>query len=110
MASTRLQIKGKRDRALLALLLACGLRRHELAVLTVGHLIYTDSPARNSRAQNVASGKLDFGRAIRKLGYHKQVRSRLPRITPDKRFDLIEAALAVKDPANSPPHAPGQPR
>src|SRR5215471_17131401 len=32
------QMKGKRDRALLALLLACGLRRHELAVLTVGHL------------------------------------------------------------------------
>ena len=32
------QIKGKRDRALLALLLACGLRRHELAMLTVGHL------------------------------------------------------------------------
>jgi site-specific recombinase XerD len=31
-------MKGKRDRALLALLLACGLRRHELAVLTVGHL------------------------------------------------------------------------
>src|SRR5215468_6763611 len=30
------QMKGKRDRALLALLLACGLRRHELAVLTVG--------------------------------------------------------------------------
>ena len=32
------QMKGKRDRALLVLLLACGLRRHELAVLTVGHL------------------------------------------------------------------------
>src|SRR4051795_12532472 len=32
------QLKGKRDRALLAVLLACGLRRHELAVLTVGHL------------------------------------------------------------------------
>jgi site-specific recombinase XerD len=32
------QMKGKRDRALLALLLACELRRHELAVLTVGHL------------------------------------------------------------------------
>jgi site-specific recombinase XerD len=31
-------MKGKRDQALLALLLACGLRRHELAVLTVGHL------------------------------------------------------------------------
>jgi site-specific recombinase XerD len=32
------RIKGKRDRALLAVLLACGLRRHELAGLTVGHL------------------------------------------------------------------------
>ena len=32
------QMKGKRDRALLALLLARGLRRHELAVLTVDHL------------------------------------------------------------------------
>src|SRR5437764_8831084 len=32
------QMKGKRDRALLALLLACGLRRHELASLTVDHL------------------------------------------------------------------------
>ena len=30
--------KGKRDRALLAVLLACGLRRHELAGLTVDHL------------------------------------------------------------------------
>src|SRR5260370_25709623 len=37
-APDREQMKGKRDRALLALLLACGLRRHELAVLTVGHL------------------------------------------------------------------------
>jgi site-specific recombinase XerD len=32
------QLKGKRDRALLALLLACGLRRRELAELTFGHL------------------------------------------------------------------------
>ena len=32
------EMKGKRDRALLALLLACGLRRHELASLAVGHL------------------------------------------------------------------------
>ena len=32
------QTKGKRDRALLALLLACGLRRHELASLTVAPL------------------------------------------------------------------------
>ena len=32
------QMKGKRDRALLAVLLACGLRRHELASSTVAHL------------------------------------------------------------------------
>ena len=31
-------LKGKRDHALLALLLACGLRRHELAKLSFGHL------------------------------------------------------------------------
>jgi site-specific recombinase XerD len=34
----RQRLKGKRDRALLALLLACGLRRHEAVALTVGHL------------------------------------------------------------------------
>src|SRR6202165_3158474 len=32
------RLRGKRDRALLAMLLACGLRRHELAELTVDHL------------------------------------------------------------------------
>jgi site-specific recombinase XerD len=32
------QLKGKRDRALLALLLACGLRRHEVAKLSFGDL------------------------------------------------------------------------
>jgi site-specific recombinase XerD len=37
-APDRDRLKGKRDRALLALLLACGLRRHELADLTFGHL------------------------------------------------------------------------
>lgn len=31
-------LKGKRDRALLSLLLACGLRRHEVAELTADHL------------------------------------------------------------------------
>lgn len=38
MAPNHERLKGKRDRALLALLLACGLRRHELASLTVGDL------------------------------------------------------------------------
>jgi site-specific recombinase XerD len=37
-APDRDRIKSKRDRALLAVLLACGLRRHELAALTVDHL------------------------------------------------------------------------
>ena len=37
-APDREKLKGKRDRALLALLLACGLRRHELAELTFDHL------------------------------------------------------------------------
>jgi site-specific recombinase XerD len=37
-ATDRAGIKGKRDRALLALLLACGLRRQELAKLTLDHL------------------------------------------------------------------------
>src|SRR5258708_6596347 len=32
------QLRGKRDRALLAILVACGLRRHEVAELTVSHL------------------------------------------------------------------------
>ena len=37
-APDRERLKGKRDRALLAVLLSCGLRRHELAKLTFGHL------------------------------------------------------------------------
>lgn len=37
-APDREQIKGKRDRALLALQLACGLRRHELAKFSFRHL------------------------------------------------------------------------
>jgi site-specific recombinase XerD len=32
------QFRGKRDRALLSILVACGLRRHEVAALTVDHL------------------------------------------------------------------------
>jgi site-specific recombinase XerD len=37
-APNRQRLKGKRDRALLSLLLACGLRRHEVAELTIDHL------------------------------------------------------------------------
>ena len=37
-APDKQRLKGKRDRALLALLLACGLRRHEVAELTIDQL------------------------------------------------------------------------
>jgi len=37
-APDRQRLKGKRDRALLALRLACGLRRHEAVALTLDHL------------------------------------------------------------------------
>ena len=37
-APNQQQVKGKRDRVILALLLACGLRRHEAVALTLDHL------------------------------------------------------------------------
>src|SRR5271169_5242249 len=41
-APDRERLKGKRDRALLSVLLACGLRRHEVAELAVDHLQQRD--------------------------------------------------------------------
>jgi hypothetical protein len=41
-APGRERLKGKRDRALLSVLLACGLRRHEVAELAVDHLQQRD--------------------------------------------------------------------
>jgi site-specific recombinase XerD len=37
-APDRERLKGKRDRALFAILLSPGIRRHEFAELTIGHL------------------------------------------------------------------------
>jgi integrase len=44
-APDREQLKGKRDRALLSLLLSCGLRRHEVAELSIDHLQQRSSTA-----------------------------------------------------------------
>src|SRR6266853_1099488 len=50
-APDRERLKGKRDRALLALLLACGLRRHEAVALTLG-----SSPAARRALGHCGSG------------------------------------------------------
>ena len=44
-ATDRATLKGKRDRALLGLLVFCGLRRSEIAALTIGHLQTRDGHA-----------------------------------------------------------------
>jgi hypothetical protein len=75
-APDREQVKGKRDRAQLALLLACGFRRHELAKLSFrhlqqreGHWAIVDLRGKASRSNNSGSGlgvspieRLDDGR------------------------------------------------
>jgi integrase len=64
------QMKGKRDRALLALLLACGLRRHELTVLTVD---WTTAAGINAGSlfRRVSSAGKVWGEAVtEKLVWH----------------------------------------
>jgi site-specific recombinase XerD len=49
-APNRQRLKGKRDRALLALLLACGLRRHQAVSLTLDHLQQREEHWTNCRS------------------------------------------------------------
>jgi site-specific recombinase XerD len=75
----RQRLKGKRDRALLALLFACGLRRHEAVALTVGHLqqreehwaivdlVRKGGHVRNELDEWLAAAAIDRGRLFRRV-------------------------------------------
>src|SRR6516164_8262705 len=82
------RVKGKRDRALLALMLACGLRRHEVVALTLDHLqqreehwAIVDLPGKGGHVRTVpvpdwvrnelddwlAAAEIDRGRLFRRV-------------------------------------------
>jgi integrase len=66
-APDRQRLKGKRDRALLALLLACGLRRHEAVTLTLDHLQQRIGPLLIWLAREVTFERFRFPSAVMQL-------------------------------------------
>jgi site-specific recombinase XerC len=79
----------KRDRALLALLLACGLRRHEAVALTLDHLqqreehwAIVDLVGKGGHIRTVQMSEMDpaptNGSSTRALASWQQLRRRIP--------------------------------
>ena len=60
------KLKGKRDRALLALLLACGLRRHEAVGLRMEHLEQREEHWAGCRSEG--KGRSMFARFLSPIG------------------------------------------